>query len=424
MIDTSTPQSNEWTFRHVAWATLLFAFVVFCFWLIYRFYEVIFTLFVGIVLGTFIRPIVNWLYQRGVPRVVGVVLVYIVFLLFMSAFLWLLFPLLFQQGATIARELPANYQSVRGTFLESPNQFVVRLGYLFPPTLPGFKPVQPTGQDVVTSAEQFWNYILLTANAIFTTIIVLVLTLYWVIDGPRIIKSLLLLVPQDHREAIGELVAAMEASVGSYLVGQAILCVTIGILALIAYVLIGLPNAMVLALAAGVMEAVPMVGPVLGAVPAALVALSIGTDRFVWVIVATIIIQQLENSLLVPRIMKRTVGVNPFVTLLALFAFGDLFGIAGALMAIPMAAMIQLILNHFVFKQATVELEPNEGRNYMSRLRYEAQDLIQDLRKQARNKKRGSDRKVGQVEEIMDEIETVTANLDMLLAEANNPDEE
>lgn len=418
------PQANSWTFRRVVWATLVFAFVVFCFWLIYRFYTVLFTLFIGVLFGTVIRPVVNWLNQHKVPRVVGVSLIYFLVLLLAAGFLWLLFPLFLEQGATLARHLPGYYQSFRDSFAHSPNIFVVRLGSLLPSALPGLSSVPPAGQDVVSSAEQIWGYVLLTANAIFKTIIILLLILYWTIDGPRIVKSLLLLVPQDQREGIGDLVTEMEARVGFYLAGQFILCATIGILALIAYMLIGLPNALVLALAAGVMEAVPMLGPTLGAVPAALVALSIDPTKVVWVIVATVIIQQTENSLLVPRIMKRTVGVNPFVTLLALFAFGELFGIPGALMAIPMAAIIQLIMNHFVFKQTIVDLEPNEGRNYLSRLRYEAQDLIQDLRKQARHKKRGSDEKVVQVENVMDEIETLTTNLDTLLAQANAGDEE
>jgi len=208
------------------------------------------------------------------------------------------------------------------------------------------------------------------------------------------------------------------------MVGQGILCMVIGIMALLAYLLIGLPNALVLALIAGVLEAVPMIGPLLGAVPAALVALSIGPDKLIWVIVATVVIQQLENTLLVPRIMKKAVGVNPFVTLLALFAFSSLFGLAGALMAIPIAAMIQLALNHFVFQQATVEMEVSEGRDYASRLRYEAQDLVQDLRKQARLKKGGTDLVIKQIEQAMDEIETITTNLDSLLAQANKPDAE
>jgi hypothetical protein len=89
-------------------------------------------------------------------------------------------------------------------------------------------------------------------------------------------------------------------------------------------------------------------------------------------------------------------------------------------MAIPMAAIIQLILNHYVFQPVTVELDASEGRDYASRLRYEAQDLIQDLRKQTRHKQDDSDEKVLQIEHVMDEIETITSNLDSLLAQANN----
>jgi hypothetical protein len=94
------------------------------------------------------------------------------------------------------------------------------------------------------------------------------------------------------------------------------------------------------------------------------------------------------------------------------------------LMAIPLAAIIQLALNHFVFQQTTVEMEVSEGRDYASRLRYEAQDLARDLRKQARLKKRGSEIAIKQIEQVMDEIETITTNLDTLLARASKPDAE
>jgi hypothetical protein len=193
-------------------------------------------------------------------------------------------------------------------------------------------------------------------------------------------------------------------------------------MSLIAYLIIGLPNALVLALVAGVLEAVPMIGPVLGAVPAAVIALSIDPSKLVWVIVSSIVIQQLENSLLVPRIMRKAVGVNPFVTLLSFFAFSSLFGIAGSLMAIPIAAIIQLILNHFVFYPQAMEPELSSNRDYASRLRYEAQDLAQDLRKQARVKKEGSDLKVKQIDHIMDEIEAITTDLDSLLSQIHPSD--
>ena len=410
----------------MVWATLVLVSLVFCFWLLYRFYQVVFTLFIAIVMGTVIRPIVSWLYQRGLPRMAGVILVYLLLLTLLAGFLWLLFPLIFEQSSTLAKEVPGYYQNLRAGMVKGGNQLLVPVGQLLPNTLPSLTPrITPqTGEEVVASAGQVLNYLIATARASFTAIMILVMALYWTLDGPRIIKSFLVLIPQDRRESIDELTSAMESKVGFYLAGQGVLCLVISIMALVAYLLIGLPNALVLALAAGVMEAVPMIGPLLGAVPAALVAISIAPDRLIWVVVATIIIQQLENTLLVPRIMRQAVGVNPFVTLLALFAFSSLFGIAGALMAIPIAAIIQLVLNHFVFQQATVEMEVSEGRDYASRLRYEAQDLVQDLRKQARHKKRGSDLKIQQLEQVMDEIETITTNLDALLAKTNHSDME
>jgi predicted PurR-regulated permease PerM len=417
-------QPYNWSFRRVVWATLVLASIIFCFWLFYRFYRVVFILFIAIVIGTVIRPVVNWLYQRGLPKIAGVILVYLLLLMLLTGFLWLLFPLIFEQSSTLAKEVPDYYQILRAGLVNNPNQLFMRLGHLLPAGLPTLNPglMPQTGQEVVASAGQVLGYAISTAQVIFRAIVILALTLYWTLDGPRIIKTFLLLVPQDHRESIDELISAMESKVGLYLAGQGVLCLVISIMALVAYMLIGLPNALVLALAAGVMEAVPMIGPLLGAVPAALVAISIAPDRLIWVIVATVVIQQLENTLLVPRIMRKAVGVNPFVTLLALFAFSSLFGIAGALMAIPIAAMVQLALNHFVFQQPMVEMEISEGRDYASRLRYEAQDLVQDLRKQARRKKRGSDLKIKQLEQVMDEIETIATNLDTLLAQTNHSD--
>jgi predicted PurR-regulated permease PerM len=419
----STSQPYEWTFRRVVVATLVFACVAFCFYLLFRFYEVVFILFIAVVLGTVIRPTANWLTQRGLSRMASVILVYLVILLFVAGFLWLLFPMIFNQSSTILGELPVFYQSVRTWLAESPRGLFQRLESYLPSSLPTITSI--TGhQTAMNSAEMAVSYVGIAARVIFNTIVILALTLYWTLDGPRLIRSLLLLMPQERRESTNELISAMEGSVGYFVLGQGLLCLSIGAMALVAYLLIGLPNAFVLAIAAGLFEAVPMVGPALGAVPASLVALSIAPSKFILVIIASIIIQQTENIFLVPRIMRRTVGVNPFVTLLAIFAFSSLFGIGGALMAIPMAAIIQLVLNHFVFQQPTVEMETSEGRDYSSRLRYEAQDLIQDLRKQARNRKHGPDEKVEHIEQVMDEIETITENLDTLLARTNQAEAE
>ena len=138
-------QTYQWTFRRVMWATLVFVFVVFCFWIFYRFYQVVFILFVAIVLGTVIRPIVTWLHQRKLPRIAGVLLVYLLLFALLISFLLLLFPLIFEQGATIAVSAPGYYQNLRGLMMNAPNQLIVRLSEFLPETLPGL--IQSSKRD-------------------------------------------------------------------------------------------------------------------------------------------------------------------------------------------------------------------------------------------------------------------------------------
>jgi len=412
-------QPKKWTFRRVVWATLVLVFVALGFWLLYRFNQVVFILLIAIMLGTVIRPLVTWLNRRGLPRLPGVMLVFFLLLVLLIGFVLLAFPLIVAQATTIAAAMPGYYHGLRGGMAAYPNQWIVRLSTFLPVELPGLGSIQSAGQVTVASAGQAWGYVVSAANIIFGGMILLLLAFYWTLDGPRIIKSFLPFVPTAQRESTGELITAMETKVGSYIAGQAILCLIIGILAGVSYLLIGLPNVLVLALLAGAMEAIPLVGPLLGIIPAGLVALSIGPDKLLWVIVGTLIIHQLENYLLAPRVMNKAVGVNPFVSLLAFFAFGSLLGLGGMLVAIPMAAIIQLLLDRFVFHKGSLESEDSPGRDLASRLRYEAEELAQGLQKQARFKKGGSALRVKEMDQVLDEIETITTDLDALLAQVH-----
>jgi predicted PurR-regulated permease PerM len=235
-------QTYQWTFRRVMWATLVLVFVALGFWLLYRFNQVIFILFIAIVMGTVIRPAVTWLHRRRLPRIVAVMLICLVLLALLIGFLLLLFPLIVEQGTTIAAAVPGYYQSLREWMVNYPSQLIARLSEFTPATLPSLNPraTQQTGQEVVASAGQALGYVSVAARAVFIAITILVLAFYWTLDGPRTIKSLLSLVPQDQRESISELISAMETKVGLYMVGQGILCLAIGIMALVAYLLIGL----------------------------------------------------------------------------------------------------------------------------------------------------------------------------------------
>lgn len=419
MSDGALTPRYTWTFWRVVWATLVLVCLGLSFWLLYRFSQVVFTLFVALLLGTILRPVVTALQRRGLPGNAAVILLYFLLLALLIGFGLLVAPLIVTQTTTIVAAAPGYLQTASDWLVDNPNQLIGRLGDLFAGSLsPDQSPLPQSGQRILDIAGQALGYIGSASQGFLTAVAILLIAFYWTLDGPRYVRSLVLLLPKDKRESTQELIAAIETKVSAYIAGQGVLMLAVGGMALAAYTAIGLPYVLVLALVAGLMEAVPLVGPLLGAVPAALVALSLGPDKLVWVIVATLIIQQLENSLLVPRVMRKAVGVNPFVSLLAIFAFSSLLGVPGALMAIPTAAIIQLLLDRYVFRPGALEPEVSTGRDLAGRLRYEAQDLAQDLRKQARLKKAGSSQTVKQIDQLMDEIESVTVDLDALLAQS------
>lgn len=125
----------NWTFWRVAWATLVLAFVGLSFWLLYRFHQVIFILFIAIVIGTIIRPVVVWLHRQGLPQRTGVILVYLLLLALLTGFVLLLFPLIAEQSATITAAVPGYYRSLLEWMLDHPNPLTESLTAVLPATL-------------------------------------------------------------------------------------------------------------------------------------------------------------------------------------------------------------------------------------------------------------------------------------------------
>lgn len=424
MIQSASPLLPSWTTRRVILATLVVLAVASGFWLLYHFRLVVFILFIAIVIGIAMQPAVAWLQRRGLPRAVAAILVYLGLLVLLIGFALLLVPLLVDQIATITASLPDYYQSLRDLMISARSRLIWRLGQQLPPELPAMS-LSPQLGSAATASEggeeidivilQALSYGSLIGWGVFVTIATFLLGFNWILEGERTTRTLLLLMPMSWRDEARDIFSEIEIKVGAYIRGQTILCVIIGVLSLIAYLLIGLPYALVLALIAGLMEAVPWIGPVLGALPALLLALSIDPMQAVWVVVATLIIQQLENNVLMPRIVDESVGVNPIVTLLSIAAFGSLLGVIGAILAIPMAAIIQLLLHRFALGPVAMEQETPEGRDALSVLRYETQALIQDLRQHVRHKDLVSEEETDQVE---DRIEAIATDLDSILAQS------
>jgi len=399
----------DWNGRRILLANLVILAVVACFALLFRFGAALFILFVGVSLGMAVKPGVEWLRRHGVPRWAGALAIYAVLGCLCAGVLILVVPIVTEQIATLVARAPHHFERMRSELLASESHTLQRIAWYLPSA------GERSGAPVVDVRS-----VIETGNAIganlFTVAAVLLLGYYWTLEGDRRMRALVLFAPFDRRRSIRAFLTEIEHTVGAYLRGQSLVCLIIGVIAFISYRLLGLPHAGIVGLVYAIGEAIPVAGPVIGTIVAAMVAASVGPSLVFAVIIVAVFLQLLENYFLIPRVMVRAVGTNPLVTLLAVTAFASVLGIAGAILAIPLAAIVQLLLSRFLLGADVRHGEPPAGRGHLSALRYEVGELIVDLRKLA--PRAGRSRSAERVE---DAIEGIAHDLDRMLAAQERP---
>jgi predicted PurR-regulated permease PerM len=149
-------------------------------------------------------------------------------------------------------------------------------------------------------------------------------------------------------QRVKSLIVQIEEKLGSWLRGQLFLSLIIGILSYIGLLVLGIPYALPLAVVAGVLEVIPVIGPIISSIPSVLIALTISPILGLAVAAMYFVIQQLENHLIVPQVMKRAVGLNPLIVILAIAIGSSLLGFAGALLAVPIAVVLQTVVGEVI----------------------------------------------------------------------------
>lgn len=420
--------------RQLVTATVIVVGVALSFWLLFRFYQVVLILLAGIIVSLALSPAVERLRVRGVSPGVAVGAIYS--LLFVAALLFLRFgaPLIVNQMATISAQLSEGYGSLRENMVSAPNLLVRRMAESLPEqvglgTEPIDEVVPPPAEapppDAIlpeevegapTGFEQVGRYLGLTAQALYQIAAIFLIAFFWTIESERIKRSGVALLPLQLRDGARGFISEVEQRVGAYVIGQLTLSGIMGVLSFIAYLIIGLPFAFVLALLVAVMELVPLIGPLIGILPAIVVALSESPLTALWTVIASIIIHQLEANFFGPRVMKRTLGMRPLVTLLALTAFGSLFGILGAIIALPLTAVLQLVFDRFLI-DAPARVDNDGERDRIGVLRYETQNLVEDMRRMLRRRDSEKLDTANKSETVEDTLEAIALDLDSLLAQ-------
>lgn len=419
---------SQLTVRRVIGATLVVIGVSLGFWLLYRFYMVVFIFFAALSVQIALEPAIDYLNRRGLQRKYGIMVIYLLGFLILAPLSWFLLPLLIDQIVSLVFALPTYYGELRATLLETPNLLIRQIGQFLPvtPSLDAFGMGENTASDALSadSLTTLWGVLAYGGQIVFILIAVLSLAFSWTVEGERVVRRMLLRAPQAKRDELRALIEEMEGKIGAYFRGQAILCVAVGLASIVIFFLLGVPNALVLGAIMAVTEAVPVIGPIVGTIPAVAMTLSVAPEKTLWVIIGISLIQALENNLLVPRIMDQSVGVNAIVSILSISAFGILFGIGGALLAIPMAAMLQILIRRFLFAMPAPEEAADEAsitqdasRSQVGRLRLAARALAQDVRKQGRTENKTEVAEGSEAEHAEDLIEAIALDLDRLLVQ-------
>lgn len=369
---------EPWTGRRVAAATLVALAVACGAALIYRSATAFVGLFIAIVVSASIRPAVDFLVCRGVPRWTSALVVQLVLLAFAVAFLLVVLPLFLEQSASVVARLPLIYDSGREALLEASSGALHRLVRHLPVVLPEAVP-STAGRPL--DALSRLSSVSGLGRSLFLAAAVVALGFYWTVDGELALRTLLRLAPDTRRESLRTFLAEAQDKMGRYVWGQGIVCLFVGTLSFAAYATLGLPHALVLGLVAGVLDAIPLLGPILGMLPAAFIGFSVHPSLALWVLLSYLVIHFFETYVIAPRVMGKTVGVNPLVTLLSISAFGSLLGLTGVFLAIPIAAVLQLLLERLILRQKEPPKVEERARRGVGALRYESNQLLAEVQR-------------------------------------------
>jgi predicted PurR-regulated permease PerM len=316
---------------------------------------VLLLLFVAILLGSALEPIVGIIRARLLlGRGATILVVYVAFFVTVLALALVVVPAAIGQAQHIAASLPKFFESgrtwaetLRPAALSSSVTALIDsvAGVLTPPSS------APNADQVVKVGTA-------AAEAAVTVATLLTLVFFWLVEHARLQRYMLAYLPADRRAGARDAWNEIETRLGLWVRGQLILMGTMGFATGIAYTLLGLPGALLLGLIAALTEAIPIVGPLLGAIPAVLVAATVSPQLAVTVAGVYVIIQLIEGSVLVPLVMRNTVGISPLLILLSLLIGGAVAGLVGAFLAVPVAASIEIVLSRLQARETPVAQDP------------------------------------------------------------------
>jgi predicted PurR-regulated permease PerM len=306
----------------ISYKTILFIAGFFALvWALYLIKDVIILLFVAIIFMSALSPIVEYLEKLKIPKVLAIAVCYIIIIGVLATLVTFVVTPLVEQTRNLATTFPQTVDK------------------LLPP---GLVDKNVISQELSNVSRNAVDITLTIFNDFLAFVSILVITFYLLLERDKLDNLISqFFIGQEVR--VTRITQKIEEKLGSWMRGQIVLSLFIGVLCYIALLLLGIPYALPLAILAGMMEVLPVIGPIISAIPAILVAFLISPFQAGLVALAYLLIQQAESHVIVPQVMKKAVGLNPLIVILAVSIGGKLLGIPGALLAVPISVVIQIV---------------------------------------------------------------------------------
>jgi len=328
---------------HIHAATIIKTFVVALFFVfLYLLRDVVMILAFSIIIASAVTPFVNWLESKKIPRLLGVLFLYLSFFGLVVLLLSLIIPVISFEMSNLTQALPKFVASITGA-LEKAQQSTSTHYFDFLSEIQNL--LDSVSQFLMISSQSALNLIINAFGGLLSFIAIIIISFYLSVMRSGIGSFIESVVPEKYEDYVIGLWKRAEHKVGRWLQGQLLLAITVGIIVYVGLSLFQIKYALLLAIIAMAFEIIPIAGPVISAIPGVILAFVQSPTMGIWVLVFYIVVQQTEGHILTPLILGKSLGLNPVTVIIAILVGGKMAGILGIILSVPVAVVIVEILD-------------------------------------------------------------------------------
>lgn len=302
------------------------------------------------VLFYLLRPVVNIMERFKIPRVVSILIIYIAGIGLVTFIVFLIGPTLQKQVMNLVDNAPMLFDEVRKLIISLENNPWIQEQFQPSETF-SIENLTENIADYLAAAFDFLGNNIAGFIGAVTSFVLVIIVLPFILffllkDGDKAPDQVLRFLPEKQQVEGKRILSDMDSKLSSYIQGQLIVSLFVGTLMYISYLIIGVDYSLLLALFAMVTNVVPFVGPWIGTIPAVIVAVIDSWVTMLWVIVAIVIVQQIESNLISPNVMGKKLKVHPLTIIVLILVAGRFGGLIGLILAVPLYAVTKVVVSH------------------------------------------------------------------------------